>query len=115
MNGFLTEVNIKYDMPPAETAIKRITYCIHNSRARGAAAVKIIHGYGSTGRGGKIRTEARRYLDSQVKCGLIKGYIRGEDFSIFDENTRRYFLLCSDLRRDEDLDAHNNGITIVIL
>lgn len=115
MNGFLIEVNIKYDMPPADTAIKRITYNIHSGKARGAAALKIIHGYGSTGRGGKIRTEARRYLDSQIRRGVIRGYIRGEDFSIFDENTRRCFQLCGDLRADSDLDAHNNGITIVIL
>ena len=41
--------------------------------------------------------------------------IPGERFSIFDEETRRAFLHCPELRRDCDLERSNNGITIVIL
>lgn len=64
---------------------------------------------------GKIRKETRRYLENQKSRGLIRDYIPGEDFSIFSEATRSAFLVCDDLRRDSDLDASNNGITIVIL
>lgn len=113
--GFLKEVNIKYDMPTADQAIKRITYHIRNGKSWGASALKIIHGYGSSGKGGKIRTEARRYLERQKQQGQIRGCIPGEDFSIFDEATRQAFLRCDELRSDPDLNRHNNGITIVIL
>lgn len=113
--GFLNEINIKYDLPTAEQAIHRVTYAIRHGKTLGASAVKIIHGYGSSGKGGKIRKETRRYLENQKSRGLIRDYIPGEDFSIFSEATRSAFLVCDDLRRDSDLDASNNGITIVIL
>jgi len=113
--GSLIEVNIKSDLPTVDAAIKRITFNIRNAGSSGITAVKIIHGYGSSGSGGKIRAEARRYLESQKKRGLILDYIPGENFSIFDEATRSAFQRCDDLRRDSDLDRHNNGITIVII
>ena len=115
MGGYLKEVNIKSDMPTVDDAIRRITYNIRNGKSYGAAAVKIIHGYGSTGSGGKIRIEARRYLQGQKNKGFIKDFIPGEDFSIFDEGTRNAFQVCDELRKDSDLERHNNGVTIVIL
>ena len=102
-------------MPTADDAIQRITYHIRNARSFGVSAVKFIHGYGSSGKGGVIRTKARQYLESQKKRGFVKDYIPGEDFSIFNEATRKAFLVCDDLRRDSDIERHNNGITIVIL
>ncbi|MEG1632896.1 MAG: hypothetical protein RR314_02470 [Oscillospiraceae bacterium] len=113
--GYLKEVNIKSDMPTADLAVRRVTYIIRNGKDLGAAAVKIIHGYGSTGKGGKIRTETRRYLAEQKRKGFIRDFIPGEDFSIFDAATRDAFLLCDELRRDSDLERANNGVTIVIL
>ncbi len=115
MLGQLKEINIKEDMPTASDAIKRVTFNLRNSKALGYTAIKIIHGYGSSGKGGKIRTETRRYLQQQKETRLIKDYIIGENFSIFNEPTRGAFLVCDDLRRDRDLERSNNGITIVIL
>jgi len=113
--GVLREVNIKSDLPTVDDAIRRVTYNIKNAGAFGVTAIKFIHGYGSTGKGGAIRTETRKYLDRQIRNKKIKSYITGEDFSIFDESTRKAFLACDDLRRDSDIERHNNGITIVIL
>ncbi|MDR2421262.1 MAG: Smr/MutS family protein [Oscillospiraceae bacterium] len=115
MPGYLREADIKYDMPASDIAIKRVTYNIRVARQLGAGAVKFIHGYGSTGRGGKIRTEVRRYLTDQKRFGRIRDFITGEDFSIFDESTRAAFALCDELRRDRDLERHNNGVTIAVL
>ncbi|NLV49894.1 MAG: Smr/MutS family protein [Clostridiales bacterium] len=112
---FVREVNVKYDMPTSDTAIKRVTFGLRTAEAMGAGALKIIHGYGSTGKGGKIRLEVRRYLDSQKKQGKIRGYICGEDFSIFDTATLEAFRHCGGLRSDADLERHNNGVTIAIL
>ena len=111
----LREVNIKEGMPIVNDAIKRVTYNIKNAGPMGVSAIKLIHGYGSTGKGGGIRTETRKYLDRLKSRNEIKGYITGEQFSIFDEQTRKAFLVCDALRRDSDLERHNNGITIVIL
>ena len=102
-------------MPAVDDAIRRITYNIKTASALGVSAIKIIHGYGSSGKGGAIRVEARKYLDRQKSLGFIKYYIKGEDFSIFDETTRNSFAICDSLRQDSDIERHNNGITIVIL
>lgn len=115
MVGYLKEINIKSDMPTAQEAVQRMSFSISNGRSLGASAVKIIHGYGSSGKGGKIRIESRRYLQDQKDKRHIRDFIIGEDFSIFNDATLKAFGLCDDLRRDKDLDRHNNGITIVIL
>lgn len=115
MPGSLREVNIKSDMPSADDAIRRITYNLRNCKPLGVSVLKIIHGYGSTGVGGKIKVEARRYLGEQKRKGLIRDFIAGEDFSIFDGTTLKAFQICPDLRRDPDLERHNNGVTIVII
>jgi hypothetical protein len=107
--SYLKEVNVKYDMPTADDAIKRITFNLRNGKLLGVSALKIIHGYGSTGKGGKIRQEARRYLEGQRRKGLIYDFIAGEDFSIFNTATIEAFKHCGDLRKDNDLDRHNNG------
>ncbi len=114
MASSVSEVNIKSDMPTADMAIRRITYHLKTSKTLGVRALKIIHGYGSTGTGGKIRVEARRYLSEQRRKGVIRDFIPGEDFSIFDPATLKAFQACPDLRSDADLERHNNGITIVI-
>ena len=111
----MREVNIKSGMPTVDDAIRRVTYNIKNAGPLGVSAIKLIHGYGSTGKGGGIRTETRKYLERQKTRGEIKDYITGEVFSIFDEGTRKAFLICDELRRDSDLERHNNGVTIVIL
>jgi hypothetical protein len=115
MAGYLKEVNIKYDMPAAGDAIKRITFNIRNGKTLGFSAIKFIHGYGSSGKGGKIRSEAHRYLEDQKRRGYIRDYIPGDRFSIFDPATMEAFRFCEELRRDPDLEQHNNGVTIVIL
>lgn len=115
MLGKLQEVNIKEDMPTVSNAIKRVTFHLSRSKALGYTAIKIIHGYGSSGKGGGIRTETRAYLQRQKNARVIKDFIPGEQFSIFNDATRNAFALCDDLRRDCDLERSNNGITIVIL
>jgi len=114
-NGILREVNIKKDMPIVNDAIKMVTYNIKNAGVFGVTAIKFIHGYGSTGKGGAIRTETRAYLERQKRNRVIKDFIPGEDFSIFSEATRSAFVVCDELRRDSDLEKHNNGVTIVVL
>ena len=94
IDGALREINIKDGMPRRDDAIKRITYNIKNAAPFGVAAIKIIHGYGSSGKGGVIRTEARKYLDRLKRQGQIKDYIIGEEFSIFNEQTLKAFQVC---------------------
>ena len=107
--------NIETGMPTADQAIRRMTFEIYSAQAQGCAALKVIHGYGSSGAGGRIRVEARKYLDSLLRRGKIRGFVTGEQFSIFDGDTRIALDLCPALRQDRDLERHNNGVTIILL
>jgi hypothetical protein len=108
-------VNLEAGHPTASTAIRRLTAELYASRHLGCVAVKLIHGYGSSGPGGRIRVEARAYLNRLVSKKQLRMVLTGEQFSIFDEPTRQAFVLCGELRKDPDLDRHNNGVSFVIL
>jgi len=114
MPGIYT-ADIKSDMPTADQALRRADMAIAAGRRGGCAAVKLIHGYGSTGQGGAIRTAVRRYLGEMKARGRIKGFIPGENFTIFDEEARSALQANPALRQDRDLDRQNNGITIILL
>lgn len=115
MGTGLREVNLEEGRPYADAAIKRLAFEIKQSRRMGMVVLKIIHGYGSSGTGGRIRREARLYLERLRDRSGIAGFIPGEQFSIFEEDTRKALRLCPQLRRDHDLDRHNNGVTFIIL
>lgn len=111
----LREVNLELGMPYAADAVRRLTFEVHHSKDMHCTILKIIHGYGSSGKGGKIRTAARERLDFLQQKHEIRGYIPGEKFSIFDAPTRDAFLICPELRKDHDLDRSNNGVTFILL
>lgn len=111
----LREVNLEAGMPFTSDAVRRLTFEVHHSKDMNCTVLKIIHGYGSSGRGGKIRIAARERLEFLQRKQVIRGYIPGEQFSIFDEGTRRAFLVCPELRKDHDLDRSNNGVTFILL
>lgn len=113
--GELREVNLELGMPRADAAIRRLTFEIAHSRAQGVSVLKIIHGYGSSGTGGRIRREARAYLRRLEGRGEISGFIPGETFTIFESRTLSAFSRCPALRRDQDLERHNNGVTFILL
>ena len=45
----------------------------------------------------------------------LRDVIPGEEFTIFEPRTLAAFQRCPDLRKDPDLERHNNGITVVVL
>ncbi len=108
-------VNIEAGMPLVDEAIRRLTYEIAAAKRQKCAALKIIHGYGSSGTGGRLRVEIRKYLSFQKKKGAIADFVAGEDFSIFNMAAIRMMDRCEALRRDSDLNRSNNGVTLVLL
>lgn len=102
-------------MPLVEHAIKRMHFQLETHRKVGVTVVKLIHGYGSSGTGGRIRTAVRKELAAMKAAGKIRDYVIGEEFSIFGPVTRRILVACSPVRADRDLEHHNNGITVVWL
>ena len=108
-------VNIKEDHPTADAALRRVDMMLNAAKSQGDKALKIIHGYGSTGQGGVIRTQTRKYLAEQKSRGRIRAFIPGEEFSIFHAATLKAFDTYPALRQDSDLGRSNDGVTIVLL
>ena len=88
---------------------------IQEMRVSHVRAVKLIHGYGSTGRGGKICIGVRDELASMKRRKLIKEYIPGEDFGPTDPASRKLVEQNSAVSRDPDYGRINHGITIAVL
>lgn len=108
-----TEINIKEGMPFVNDAMTRLTNALAQARKRKIGCALIIHGYGSTGKGGAIRDSARRWLKAQERLGGVKTVIFGEDFTIFNfkalELKNRYREL------EQLLSVCNHGVTVVEL
>lgn len=107
-------VNLEAGMPTSDQAVRRLTAEMASSR-RSYAALKLIHGYGSSGTGGRIRIEVRKYLARQKQAGKVKLVVPGEEFTIFEADTRALLAACPELRKEPDLERHNNGVTYVLL
>lgn len=109
------ELNLELGYPTVDEALRRLETEMSAARKMKTPVIKIIHGYGSSGKGGRIRTAVRKYLKEQQAAGKISAMIRGEDFSIFSETTRRALAQCENLRQDRDLENENMGVTFVII
>lgn len=107
-------VNLERGMPSLEFAKIQLRQTLTASRANRVGVLKLIHGYGSSGRGGVIRTEVRRTLRQMVQQGELTSYIPGEDFSPFDSATQQALRTHPELARDRDYCKTNHGITIVV-
>lgn len=102
-------------MPVAAVAVQRMSAALRSARAQRLTAVKFIHGYGSSGQGGRIRTEVRRRLTTMKAEGQLRELVKGEEFSPFDAAARHAIDLCPALSHDRDYSRCNQGITVVIL
>lgn len=115
MKKAVAEVRIKEGMPTVEQARLRLGTEIDVARAHGVRVLKLIHGYGSSGRGGRLRGALRSSLEELAGRGMVRRFVPGEQWSIFDEASRALLESCPELRRDRDLEHGNAGITLVQL
>jgi hypothetical protein len=108
-------INLETGMPLVHQALAHLDRELAAGREHRHAILKLIHGYGSTGRGGDIRIAVQKRLRELQDQGAIRQCIFGEDWSMTDTNT--WILLKSHpaLKTDPDLGKRNQGITIVVL
>ncbi len=108
-----TEINIKEDMPTVPEAMRYLQDCITRLKRDRYDVVLIVHGYGSTGKGGAICPKARQWLKAQERGGKVKQVIFGEDFTIFNFAALALKNQCRDL--EPLLRVTNHGVTVVEL
>ena len=112
----MEEINIEYGMPPTvDVAMPLLTERLHSMKKSGVKAAKSIHGYGSTGKGGRLRKATIKLLEESKTNGLIKEFVIGEQWSKFELRTLTLIDRLPQLYNDQDLERHNRGITIVFL
>lgn len=111
----LKEIKIKEGMPSVQEARQNLIQIIQNSRNEGKRFLKIIHGYGSTGIGGKLREALRTSLINFKKNGVVKHIIFGERFHRVNSDLDKILKEYPFLRDDADYNQNNEGVTIVIL
>ena len=101
-------------MPSLADAKRSMAQFINESKHANLRVVKIIHGYGSSGVGGKLRVGLRQELAERSRRGKIKGFIPGERFGRYEE-IQPYLNQYSQLTVDPDFGRGNAGITVIIL
>ncbi|MCL2856820.1 MAG: Smr/MutS family protein [Oscillospiraceae bacterium] len=107
--------NLEQGMPTVEQAIIRMDQAIRSTKSKRGKVLKLIHGYGSTGKGGAIRHGVQSALAAHQRAGRIKAFVPGEEFSPFSLEARAAVEACPELLRDRDYTRSNHGITIVVL
>lgn len=115
MEQQIRQINLEDEKPTVSQAMARLQLELRLAKRQDICVLKIIHGFGSTGNGGKIRVAVRKELPALQKRGQIRFFIPGEKLTIFEEDTRRLLQICPAFRKDHDIDRHNNGITVVVL
>ena len=108
-----TEINIKKGMPMVSDASDYLKLSMERCRRNRYGCVLIIHGYGSTGKGGVIHDKARQWLKAQERNGKMKAVIYGEDFSIFNPKAREMKQQYPEL--EQLFRVCNHGVTVVKL
>ena len=114
-SGSIPRLNLEDGMPLVSEALDRMHMGLQEMRVSRVKIVKLIHGYGSTGRGGRIGLAVREDLAGMKRKRLIQGFIPGEDFGPMDPASRRLAERDGKVPRDPDYGRMNHGITLVIL
>ncbi len=109
-------LNLKFDSPSAEEALDRLTTALRRAFELGIKAIILIHGYGASGEGGKIKWAVHDALENNYFSDRVDEYYFGEKTPFGSD---AYHAL---LRRRAGLKAHlkyfkdgNAGMTILLL
>jgi hypothetical protein len=115
MPEWVVTINVELGLPTVEEARGLLKAELERCRSRKVTAIKVIHGYGSSGVGGALRQGIRKSLIKRRKEGSIRAVVFGEKWSIFDPTTRFMLEKCPELGKGKDLFHTNPGITVVLL
>ncbi len=111
----LTFIDLKRENATVDYALALVEIAIENNKSYGQSIIKVLHGYGSHGRGGAIIVQLRRRLRSLKKSGKIRDYFSGDQWNVFNDKTFELLQQDKSLLEDEDLNKNNPGITIIVV
>jgi hypothetical protein len=111
----LRTYNVEAGLPTLDEARRLVIEKIKQAKRDRARVLKVIHGYGSSGKGGTLYIGLRKSFGLRKKEAVIKDFVAGEDFTIFNATVLDLLEAVPELRGDPDLGATNEGGTILWL
>lgn len=108
----VVELNLESGMPSAENAVRTMKNALATYKGQGVKAVVLIHGYGSSGTGGVIKTAVQKALGESSLRGIVRLSVGGESWG---SRKKELLTLCGSLSDFERRIAGNAGVTVVIL
>jgi hypothetical protein len=109
-------LNLKHDGPSAEEALERLTNALRRATEVGIKVMIVIHGYGSSGEGGRIKRAIQEALNANYFADRVDEYHFGEHIPY---GSPQYQTL---LKRRPSLKTHlkhfkegNAGMTVLLL
>ncbi len=108
-------ISIKSGMPTVDEARALLADAIASAESEGCRVMKLVHGYGSSGKGSALKSALRSSLRKRRKEGKIRSFIAGEDFETFSPETLEALHEYPELGDDSDFNKSNEGITMVLL
>ena len=116
LNSDTVEINIKQGSPLVEDALGQLTDHLRKSMNLGIKAIVLIHGYGSSGEGGRIKWAVHEALESNQYADRVEEYFFGEQVPFGSEPYRALLKrrpgLKSYLQRFKE---GNAGMTVLLL
>lgn len=108
-----SEINIKSEGQTVSLALSEFLIELDRAKFMDKKVIKVVHGYGSHGRGGEIKNNLHKLLEDLKHRKKIKDYIKGE--KITKNLMSGFFYDYPFLALDPDIKNYNSGITIVIV
>jgi hypothetical protein len=108
-------INIERGRPLVETALRKMENELARARMERVLVITLIHGYGSSGKGGRIRTECRKVLDHLKAAKKIKEVVAGEEFRKRTGPGKYLVSRFPELTEACRSDFSNPGVTIVVI
>lgn len=106
------EINLEYGSPTVDTAVRNMVSQLGTCKGQGCRAVILVHGYGSSGIGGGIKTAVRSKLRESSLSGIVRSYCGGEHWY---DRKKEFLGLCQSLADYQRKIEGNLGVTVVIL
>jgi hypothetical protein len=110
------ELNIKQDGPYVDEALERLTEYLRKCLEIGIKAIVLIHGYGSSGEGGRIKWAIHDALKNNRYADRVDEYYFGEDVAYGSEAYHSLHKRRPGLKRYlKRFKEGNAGMTVLLL
>lgn len=106
------EINLEYGSPTVDAAVRNMVNQLVTCKGQGCRAVILVHGYGSSGIGGGIKTAVRNKLREPSMSGIVRTFCGGERWF---EKKKELVDACRPLSDYQRRIDGNPGVTVVIL